>query len=155
MRLKSRRFQADGSDEGIEIVDDSLIEAIELRSPLGFEPFISFEGAEEACRERSIDPFEELQEHQAYRVALRKELIASRVRKLGDKTFGSEFREIIAERGERVVVGGAAERFDDGGMDFCGGEGIGGRDVCEAYKRTHQCELPRVVELEAGNALSG
>jgi hypothetical protein len=30
--LKSRRFQADGTDEGIEIVDDALIEAIELRS---------------------------------------------------------------------------------------------------------------------------
>jgi hypothetical protein len=28
---------ANGSDEGIEIVDDALIEAIELRSPLGFD----------------------------------------------------------------------------------------------------------------------
>ena len=60
MRLKSRRFQADGSDEGIEIVDDALIEAIELRSPLGFEPFVSFDGAEKACREWGIDSFEEL-----------------------------------------------------------------------------------------------
>jgi hypothetical protein len=60
LRLKSRRFQADGSDEGIEIVDDALIEAIELRSPLGFEPFVSFDGAEKACREWGIDPFEEL-----------------------------------------------------------------------------------------------
>ncbi len=56
----SRRFQADGSDEGIEIVDDALIEAIELRSPLGFEPFVSFDRAEKACREWGIDPFEEL-----------------------------------------------------------------------------------------------
>jgi hypothetical protein len=60
LRLKSRRFQADGSDEGIEIVDDALIEAIELRSPLGFEPFVSFDGAEKACREWGIDSFEEL-----------------------------------------------------------------------------------------------
>ena len=60
MRLKSRRFQADGSDEGIEIVDDALIEAIELRSPLGLESFVSFEGAEEAGGEWGIDPFEEL-----------------------------------------------------------------------------------------------
>ena len=82
-------------------------------------------------------------------------MIASRVRKLGDKTFGSEFREIIAERGERVVVWGAAERLDDRGMDFGGGEGIGGRHVCEAYKRMHQGELPRMIELEARDALSG
>ena len=26
-------FEADGSDEGIEVVDNALIEAIELRSP--------------------------------------------------------------------------------------------------------------------------
>ena len=36
--MESRGFEADGSDEGVEIVDDALIEAIELRSPLGFEP---------------------------------------------------------------------------------------------------------------------
>jgi hypothetical protein len=34
----SRGFETDGLDEGIEIIDDALIEAIELRSLLGFEP---------------------------------------------------------------------------------------------------------------------
>ena len=62
-----------------------------MRSSLGLEPFISFEGAEEAGREWGIDPFEELQEYEADRVSLWKELIASRVRELGDKTFGTEF----------------------------------------------------------------
>jgi hypothetical protein len=33
LRVKSRGFEADGSDEGVEIVDDALIKAIELRSP--------------------------------------------------------------------------------------------------------------------------
>jgi len=28
-------FEADGADEGVEIVDDALIEAIELGSPFG------------------------------------------------------------------------------------------------------------------------
>jgi hypothetical protein len=56
------------------------------------EPFVSFEGAEEAGREWGIDPFEELQEYETTdRVSLWKELIASRVRELGDKTFGTEF----------------------------------------------------------------
>ena len=36
--MESRGFEADGSDEGVEIVDDALIEAIELRSPLDPSP---------------------------------------------------------------------------------------------------------------------
>ena len=149
MRVESRGFEADCSDEGIEIVDDTLIEAVELRSPLGFEPGICFDGAEKACREWGIDAFEELQEDEADRVPVREQLIATRVRELGNESFGAEFREIVAERGERVAFGGAAERFDDGGMDFGGGEGIAGCDVCEACERMHQGELPRMIELEA------
>ena len=40
-------------------------------------------------------------------------------------------------------------------MEFGSGEGIAGCDVGEAYERVHQGKLPRVIELEAGNALSG
>ena len=60
MRVESRGFEADGSDEGVEIVDDALIEAIELRSPLGFKQSICSDGAKETRRERGIDAFEEL-----------------------------------------------------------------------------------------------
>jgi hypothetical protein len=35
---KSRSFQADGLDERVEIVDDTLVEAVKLGSPLGVEP---------------------------------------------------------------------------------------------------------------------
>jgi hypothetical protein len=52
-----------------------------------------------------------------------------------------------------VTRGGAAERFDDGGVDFGGRKGIVSRVVCEAHKRMHEGELPRVIELEAWNAL--
>jgi hypothetical protein len=52
------------------------------------------------------------------------------------------------------VFGGAAERFDDGGVDFGSGEGTAGRNVREAHERMHEGELPRVIELEARNALS-
>ena len=86
-----------------------------MRSLLRIEPGICFDGAEKACREWGIDAFEELQEDEADRVPLREELIAARVRELGDKALGAELREIVAERGERVAFGGAAERFDDGG----------------------------------------
>jgi hypothetical protein len=36
--LKSRGFQADGLDERVEIVDDTLVEAVKLGSPPGIEP---------------------------------------------------------------------------------------------------------------------
>ena len=76
-----------------------------MRSPLGFEPGIRFDRAEKTCREWGIDAFKELQEDEADRVALREELIAARVRELGNEAFGAEFREIVAQRGERVAFG--------------------------------------------------
>jgi hypothetical protein len=57
LRAESRGFEADGSDAGIAIVDDTLIEAIELRLPLRFEPSVCFDGAEKACCEWGIDSF--------------------------------------------------------------------------------------------------
>jgi hypothetical protein len=77
LRAESGGFEADRSDEGVEIVDDALIEAVELRSPLGFKPGICFDGAEKACREWRIDAFEELQEDEANRISLREQLIAA------------------------------------------------------------------------------
>ena len=89
MGAESCGLEADCSDEGVEVVDDALIEAVELRSPLRFEPSIQLDGAEKACREWGIDALEELQEDEADRVPLREELIAARVREFGDKPFGA------------------------------------------------------------------
>jgi hypothetical protein len=152
--VESGGFEAHGSDECIEIVEDALVEAVELGPPLGLEPSIRLEGAEKACREWGIDALEELQEDEADGVSVREELIAARVGEFSNKAFGAEFREVVAERGERVAFWGAAERFDDGGVDFGSGEGIAGRDVCEAHERVHEGELPRVIKLEARNAFS-
>jgi hypothetical protein len=52
------------------------------------------------------------------------------------------------------VFGDAAKRFDDERVDFGSGEGVAGRDVCEAGERMHEGELPRVIELEADSGLS-
>ena len=52
------------------------------------------------------------------------------------------------------MFAGAAERFDDGGVDLGSGEGVAGRNVCEAYERMHEGKLPRVIELEARNAFA-
>ena len=74
-----RGFETDGLDEDIEIIDDALVKAVELRSAFRFEPSVWFDRAEKACRERRIDPFEQLEKDQADRVAVREELIAARV----------------------------------------------------------------------------
>jgi hypothetical protein len=122
---------------------------------LGLKPCVCFDGAEKACGEWRIDAFEELQEDEADRVSLREQLITARVRELGNKTLGADFRKVVAERSERVVLAGAAERFDDGGVDFGRSEGVAGGDVREAHQRMNESKLPRVIELEVRDALSG
>ena len=133
MRAESGGFETDGPDEDIEIVDDALVKAVELRLLFGFEPSVWLDRAEKACGKWRIDPFEELEEDKADRVAVREELIAARVGELCDKALGTELREVIAERSERVMFAAAAERFDDGRVDFGSGKGIAGRNVCEAH----------------------
>jgi hypothetical protein len=73
--------------------------------PVRPDPAPSLLGAEKACGEWRVDAFEERQEDEANRVSLREQLITARVGELGNKTLGANFREVIAERGERVVSG--------------------------------------------------
>jgi len=68
-----------------------------------------------------------------------------------DQTFGSELAEIVAQRGEVVVSGGATQGLGGLGVQFCGGKGAFGGDVGEAQQSVHQGQLPRVIELQAGN----
>jgi hypothetical protein len=64
-RMISGDLGIEGADKIIEVVDDSLIETVELGSLLMVESVISWDGTEKACRKRSIDSFEELQEDEA------------------------------------------------------------------------------------------
>ena len=58
----SRGFEAEGVDDGVEVIDNTLVEAIELRSLLLADLSIRADGAEKASGERRIDAFEEFQE---------------------------------------------------------------------------------------------
>jgi hypothetical protein len=69
----SRSFKAERADERIEIIDDALIEAIELRPLLLVDPSICGKGAENAGGQWRIDAFERLQEDKADRVSVRKQ----------------------------------------------------------------------------------
>ena len=48
----SRGFEAEGADEGVEVINDALIEAIELRSLLLVDSSIRADGAEQAGGKR-------------------------------------------------------------------------------------------------------
>jgi len=120
----SRSFKAERADERIEIIDDALIEAIELRPLLLVDPSICSKGAENAGGQWRIDAFEQLQEDKADRVSLRKQSITTGVGKLGDEPFGPEFCKVVAQRAKGVAFGGAAEHGEHSRVEFRGGEGV-------------------------------
>ena len=64
MAALSCGFEADRADESVEVIDDALIEAVELRSLLLVDSSIRADGAEKAGDKRCIDALEELQEDQ-------------------------------------------------------------------------------------------
>ena len=68
-----------------------------------------------------------------------------------DLTFGSELAEIVAQRGEVVVSGGATQGLGGLGMQFRGGKGAFGGDVGEAQQSVPQGQLPRMIEGQTGN----
>src|SRR5262249_8316492 len=142
-------FEAHSLDESIKVVYDAVIEAIELRSLLVMDSCIRVNRAEKAGRERCVNAFEKLQEDQTEGVRAREELIRAGIRKLGDEAFGSQLREVIAERGKRIAIGRASESLDDVRMDFGSGEAITGGNVCEAHKSMHEGELPGMIEPQS------
>ena len=118
MARVSRSFEAEGADEGVEVIDDALVEAIELRSLLLVDSGIRADGAEKGSGERRIDAFEEFQEDEADRISLREQLIAAGLGKLGNEPFGPKFCEIVAQRGKGVAFGGTAEHGEDPGGEM-------------------------------------
>ena len=70
-------FEADGLDEVVEVVDDALIEAVELRSALALELGVGADRREKTGGQRGVDAVEELEEDKADRVAAGEEPIAA------------------------------------------------------------------------------
>ena len=146
----SRGFQADGVNEGVEVIDAALVEAVELRSAVAWKRCVGLDRREQAGGQRSVDALEELHEDEADRIALGQEPAAAGAPRLFDETFCAQFGEIVAERGEGAAIGGAAESVANPSGELGCGEAVGGGDMTEAHERAHERESPRIVELEAG-----
>jgi hypothetical protein len=89
--------------------DDSVIEPIEAVALLLREAGIGGDGGEQAGGQRSVDAFEELQEDEADRVALRQQAVAAAVWQTLDQAFGAELRQVVPEGRETVLVGRGIE----------------------------------------------
>jgi hypothetical protein len=66
---------------------------------------------------------------------------AGAVGERGNNALSGDFQELVAESSERVVLVGAAERFDNGGVDFGRSEGVAGRRCARS------ASVPRVILL--------
>ena len=83
--------ESDGANESVQVVDDTLVEAIELGAPVMLETSIGSEWIEETGGQGGVDSLEEFEKDQGDGVALRGKLIAARVREPGKKAFGAKF----------------------------------------------------------------
>ena len=76
-----------------------------------------------------MDPFKQFQKNQADAIAVGQETVAPGVEDLFDQTFGPELGQVVAQRGEVVVSGGATQGIGGLGVEFCSGKGALDRDV--------------------------
>ena len=83
--------ESDGANESVQVVGDTLVEAIELGALVMLETSIGSEWIEETGGQGGVDSLEEFEKDQGDGVALRGKLIAARVREPGKETFGAKF----------------------------------------------------------------
>ena len=136
LRRVSCGFETDGKQQFIEIVHDTLVEAVQL-GLLGFQLRVTAEGAQQTGSKRGIDALEQLQEDEADRISLRQEAVAPGVGKLLEEALGPEFGEIVAQRSQRVLNRVAAQSFDCRAQQFSSAEGVASGDVRETDERVH------------------
>ena len=99
----SGSLETNGHHQLIEIINDALIKAVELRSFLLLQFLVPREGLEEASRKRSVDFFEELQEHQADGISFREQSIPAGLGDLLHEALGPELGKIVPQRSQTVL----------------------------------------------------
>jgi hypothetical protein len=72
-------LEPDGTQEGVEVIDDALVQAIKCATLLFRKFAIAGNGFEKPCSKRGIDALEQLEEEEAYSIALPDQAIAAGV----------------------------------------------------------------------------
>ena len=103
-------------EELIERGGDVLVEPVELGKTFLLQFVVGGKGPEESSGERGVDSFKQFEKNQADAIAIGQKSVSPRVGNLFDQPFGPKLGQVVAESGEAVVSGGAAEpgRFGDG-----------------------------------------
>ena len=71
-----------------------------------------------------------------------------------DQAFGPQLIEVVAQRGQAVVLRCGTQGPQGVGVDLLGGESVGGGDVSEAHEGVHESQLSWMVEFEPGDAFA-
>src|SRR5213593_3627956 len=88
--LVSGGFETDGVHKFVEIVNDALIEAVQLRSLLPLELAVCRDGRQQTGSQGRVDPLEQFQEYQADRVAVAHPAIAPGTRNSFHQSLGEK-----------------------------------------------------------------
>jgi hypothetical protein len=70
------------------------------------------------------------------------------------EVFGPQLGEIVAQRGQAILLRRNPERRPDVGIEFRGLKRAAGGEVSEPYQDMHQGQLPGMVEFETRDALA-
>jgi len=97
-------FEADGLQQLIQIIDDTLIEAIQLRAFLLLKFGITLDRLQETSGERRLDSLKELEENEAHGVALGGQAMAAGFGDFERQAFGAQLGQVVAQRGQAVLV---------------------------------------------------
>ena len=130
-----------------------MVEHVELMEPIGGHGSVSGIGMKQPSGEGCVDFVEEFEKQQTDAISVGQELIATRVVQLFHETFGPEFPQFIAERGQRALLGRYSEGLGSRRLQFRRSESVACGHMREPYQRTHHGQLPGMVEFESGNAL--
>src|SRR2546422_6455668 len=96
--LVSGGFETDGVHKFVEIVNDALIEAVQLRSLLPLELAVCRDGRQQIGSQGRVDPLEQFQEYQADRVAVAQPAIAPGTRNSFHQSLDAKLRKIVPKR---------------------------------------------------------
>ena len=102
-----------------------------------------------------MDLLKQFEENEAQAIATGKLLIFPGSGHFLDQPLAAQFRQVVTEGAEFVLVYGIAQGFGNGEVNLLGREAVSSGEVAEAHQGLHDGKLPRVVQFQAGDSFPG